>query len=276
MLISVSCIKPDQDNKNRNNAGNNLSDVNLDGHLIASWLFNGHNTVARDNSGNDLNGTIYGNPVKNESFTSSFTFDGKDDYISIPDKDSPPPEIISKLDKGSISLWFKVDSIPKDDGIMPIFYYGSRDNCLNMFDASNQGLVIEVGHSPVHYQSSRLYFTLFMKGCRLPTLCYDSNFNLEERIWYHFVAVVGEDYNTGYFNGKEMTKRYYNFGYPTSSDFFADSKAHEALYIGKGYWNQRTVFFKGQINDIRIYDKDINSAEARFLFNQGTFGPEPF
>ncbi len=273
LLISASCTKPGNDNDDLSLAYDS-GRVVLEGHLLAHWLYNELDTIAGDKSGNGFNGLIHGSPAHYEGFSPGFNFDGKDDYLSIPGDQSPPPAEISNLETGSISVWFKVDSIPLVDGIMPIFFFGSRDNCLNMFDASNQGLIIEVGHSPVHRRSKRLYFTLFMNGCSLPSLCYDTDFNLDEGSWYHFVAVVGENYNTGYLNGQELHRRHYNFGNPSTSEFFADAPAKEALYIGKGYWDQRTVFFKGQIDDIRIYDKDLNSDEVSYLFSQRASGPD--
>jgi hypothetical protein len=70
----------------------------------------------------------------------------------------------------------------------------------------------ELGHSPVHPASEFLYFTIWKNGCTVPSFCYDSNSEIPTGVWHHFVAVVGEDYNTGYLNGEEMTNRWYNFG----------------------------------------------------------------
>lgn len=273
LLVSAACTKPGNDNSDLNMSYDS-SGVKLEGRLLAHWQYDEFDTIARDKSGNGFNGVIHGDPVHYEGFSQGFNFDGKDDYLSIPGNQDPPPEEISSLETGSVSLWFNVDSIPLVDGIMPIFFFGSSDNCLNMFDASNQGIIIEVGHSPVHRQSKRLYFTLFMNGCSLPSLCYDTDFDLDEGSWYHFVAVVGDNYNTGYLNGRELKGRHYNFGNPSTSEFFADAPAKEALYIGKGYWDQRTVYFKGQIDDIRIYDKDLNDDEVRYLFSKRAPGSE--
>lgn len=268
LLGPVSCTKNNQDPGD----SINLDKVNLNDHLVAHWLYNETETIAKDNSENKFNGKIFGSPEKYRGFTTAYNFDGKNDFIAVPDTNNAPPQQISSLTKGSISIWFKVDSIPVVDGIMPVFYYGSSDNCLNMFDASNQGLIIEVGHSPVHLGSKRLYFTLFMNGCTLPSLCFDTDFFLDENSWYHFVAVVGDNYNTGYLNGKELTGRHYNFGNDSTSEFFSDATAHEALYLGKGYWDTRTVFFKGQIDDVRIYNKDINRDEVKYLFSKRSAG----
>jgi len=167
---------------------------------------------------------------------------------------------------GPGSVWFRVDEIPTERGIVPIFYYGSRDSCANMFDASNQGLIIELGHSPVHYGSERLYFTIFANGCSYPSFCYDSGDPISEGEWHHFVAVVGESYNTGYLDGVEMLNRRYNFGSRTDSQFFEDAAKHEVLWIGKGFWDAEPVYFDGAIDDVRIYDHALSAEEVRQFY----------
>ncbi|HKL12430.1 MAG TPA: LamG domain-containing protein [Halanaerobiales bacterium] len=197
-----------------------------------------------------------GTTVKNDSIK----FDGQNDYINLKNFN------FKNLGQGTISLWFKVEDIPTEDAIRPILYYGAKDPCLNMPDASNQGLIIEVAHDPMHFRSENLYFTIFADGCKYPSFCFDSKTPMEENVWYHFVAIVSEDYNTGYLNGQEMTNRRYNFGNSNDSEFFEDAVKDEAFWIGKGYWDAKEMFFKGNIKNIRIYDRPINEDEIEYLY----------
>lgn len=135
-----------------------------------------------------------------------------------------------------------------------------------MPDASNQGLIIEVAHDPMHFRSKNLYFTIFADKCEYPSFCFDSSEPMREDIWYHFVAVVGDNYNTGYLNGEEMTNRRYNFGNASNSEFFADAVKDESFWIGKGFWDARPMFFKGSIKNIRIYDRPIYTDEVKYLY----------
>jgi hypothetical protein len=192
------------------------------------------------------------------------TFNGIDDYLEISDFNE-----LNNLGKGSISVWFKVEDIPDKNGIRPIFYYGAKDPCQNMPDASNQGFIIEVGHDPMHPNSKNLYYTFFSKGCDYPSFCYDSNNPIEEGKWYNFIAVVGEDYNTGYLNGEEMTDRRYNFGNRRDSEFFEDAVKPEVIWIGKGYWNAQPVFFKGEIGEIQIYDQPLTKEKVKEIYEAG-------
>jgi len=61
------------------------------------------------------------------------------------------------------------------------------------FDAANSGLIIEVGHSPVHSGSERLYFTIWKNGCTYPSFCFDSNDAISTGQWHHIVVVVDEN-----------------------------------------------------------------------------------
>ena len=241
--------------------------------LLAHWTFDeGSGNVIGDFSSHDKNGTVYGASWTKGAVSGALDFDGIDDYVQIPDYFSLPPSHLASLGEGSISVWFKCDSIPTDYGIMPIFYYGAYDPCLNMPDAANQGLIIEVGHSPFHPESKRIYFTIFADGCTFPSFCFDSAEAVTEGEWHHFVAVVGEDYNTGYLDGQEIVNRHYNFGNSSYSQFFADVIKHETLWIGRGYWDGNSVFFDGAIDDIRIYNKPLSAHEVQELYrNQQTY-----
>ncbi len=230
--------------------------------LVAHWaLDEGAGSVAGDSLGTAGAGEIHGAAWTTGLGGHALEFDGVDDYVEVA---SLPP--VASLGAGSIAIWFRVDSIPTVRGIAPVFYYGSRGSCANMFDAANQGLVVELGHSPIHYGSKRLYFTIFANGCDFPSFCYDSRDAVSEGEWHHFVAVVGEDSNTGYLDGVEMTDRRYNFGDASYSQFFEDAVEHEVLWIGRGYWDAEPMYLDGAIADVRIYERALSTGEVRQLF----------
>jgi hypothetical protein len=242
--------------------------------LVGHWAFDEKSgNIVEDSSNYSNNGTVYGATRATGAINDALDFDGIDDFVQIPDNLSHPPEHLDSIGDGSISVWFKVDYIPIDNGIAPIFYYGSSDPCTNMPDATNQGLVIEVGHSPIQHGSKRIYFTIFAHGCSFPSFCFDSREPLTEGEWYHFVAVVGTfkniGYNTGYLNGDELTNRRYNFGNRGYSQFFEDAVKHETLWIGRGYWDGEPVYFDGIIDDVRIYDRPLSTEEVHILYTIG-------
>ena len=234
--------------------------------LVAYWSFDEFQAgTFKDLSGEKNHGTAFGaesiDGVKGEALY----FDGNGDYATIGNGQHTNPSDFNDLGAGSISLWFRVDHIPLENGIAPIFYYGGLKKC-DFFDAANEGLIIEVGHSPVHYGSKSLYFTIWANGCTFPSFCFDSNDAIETGKWYHIVIVVGEDYNTGYLNGQEMTNRSYNFGTPGHSQFFEDARKHEVLWLGKGHWDRTEQFFEGAIDEIRIYNRPLAADEVEELY----------
>ena len=243
--------------------------------LVAHWTFDELNgDFFTDVDYLTGSGVVYGADLVKGVLGNALSFDGIDDYARISGGNDVPPEILKELGEGSISLWFKAEYIPTEYGIAPIFYYGAKDNC-NFFDAANQGLIIELGHSPVHRGSESLYFTIWKNGCTVPSCCYDSGFDVQTGVWNHFVAIVGEDYNTGFFNGEEMTNRGYNFGTPFYSQFFEDAVVHEQLWLGKGYWDGTIQHFNGAIDELKIFSKPLTSQEVRILYQEGNITNVP-
>ncbi len=238
------------------------SESDLTEGLVAHWALNeGTGSEAADSLGSASSGEIHGAVWTAGPTGYALEFDGVNDYVEIASL-----QLVGSLGEGSIALWFRVDHIPTDNGIAPIFYYGARRSCVNMFDAANQGLIVELGHSPIHYGSERLYFTIFANGCSYPSFCYDSRDAVSVGEWHHFVAVVGGDYNTGYLDGAEMTERRYNFGNASYSQFFEDAVQHEVLWIGKGFWDAEPFFLDGAVADVRIYDRALSADDAFALF----------
>ena len=237
--------------------------------MVAHWSLDTLiNDKFIDHVTDDFAGTAYGAQIVPGKVNNALEFNGTSHYARVPGDGQAPPEDFSKLSVGSISLWFRVDDIPMEYGIRPIFYYGREDAC-NFIDAANEGMIIEVGHSPIHNQSRRLYFTTWKNGCTFPTFCYDSWNPIEVGEWYHYVAVVGSDFNTGYLNGQVMDDRVYNFGNIFSHEFFSDARAHENLWIGRGYWDSNDMYFDGAIDEIKIFNYPLSPAEVDTLYQEG-------
>ncbi len=252
----------------------NPEDPDITNGLVAHWAFDEESgDIVEDSSDYGNNGTVYGATRTTGMINGALDFDGIDDFVQIPDNKSHPPDHLKEIDQGSISFWFKCDFIPIENAVAPLFQYGSKEPC-DVINNANGGLVIELGHDPLHKQSKRLYFTFFSNGCELyPSLCFDSNEHLNEGIWYHFVAIVGYlkniGYNTGYLNGKEIINRRYNFGNALKAEFFQDAIMHESLFFGKGFWNKEVLYFDGIIDDVRIYDRPLSTEEVHILYDLG-------
>lgn len=187
-------------------------------------------------------------------------FDGEDDCVSIGQYRK-----LASLATGSISVWFKIYSVRIGECVQPVFYFGDPDG-----GADNSSLIIELGHFWPDRKTTALYFTIFGVPGQKPTFCFDSNVDLELDTWYHFVAVVGEGFNTGYLNGVEMTDRNYNFGGPNDTVFFDDVVHLGTCTIGKGWFANfdNPCYFDGKIGDVRIYRRALNGDEVAEIYDE--------
>jgi len=198
------------------------SNNKLDKSLVGHWSFDEQEgNIIIDHSTFKSNGEIKGLPKRVAGIIGNgcLELDGKGDYIEISENGKTPSQL-NNLGKGSISIWFNARNIPVGTNILPVFYYGSKKGCANMKDASNEGLIISLAHGEIDHESQGIYFTVFNNPCEYPSICFDSQADNDpdnkqglilEGEWYHFVAVVGENFNTGYLNGEEIHYRSYNF-----------------------------------------------------------------
>lgn len=229
----------------------------IDSGLVSHWSFdNDMDNMIIDATANNLHGTSYDITYTAGPIAKAVSFNGLRSRIYFPDKNSNPPQIMSTLSIGSIALWFKFQN--QDADILPILYFGESAT-----GTPHNSLIIEIGHGQT-ILNRKLYFTIVNQR-----FCYDSKVNLNENIWYHFVAVVTPTFNTGYLNGVEMTNRNYNLGSnSTYSDFFADVPTQKSLSLGYGRYGQQDPFyaFKGSIDDVRIYDRPLSATEVVTLY----------
>ena len=245
--------------------------------LVGHWTFDGEGDIVIDNSDFESHGQLNGNPKIASGIVGKgcLELDGQGDFVEIVQNGETPSQL-HNLAQGSISMWFKARSIPKGTSISPLFYYGNSTGCENMKDASNEGLVVEIAHGGISTESQGIYFTLFNSSCDYPTVCFDTHSDshlddvegfIKPGEWYHFVAVVGENYNTGYLNGEEVSYRNYNFSSADASQFFSNALSHDRLWIGKGFWDYaKEIYFDGYVDDVRIYNVALNAKEVMKLY----------
>lgn len=237
--------------------------------LIGHWSFDDvNNGIIVDETTNSNDGiAFHTNQIKGIK-GNGLSFNGMNAFVSIGSEDGKPPAYLSELGTGTISIWFNVENIPLDHGIAPLLYYGSTAKC-DFFDAANQGLIIELGHSPVFPGSEEIFYTVWSNGCTLPSFCFDSGFDITKNQWHHFVVVVGENYNTGYLNGEELVDRDYNFGDQRDSEFFEDALVDQEFWLGKGHWDRTEQFFDGSIDELKIFNRPLSAGEVKNLYNDG-------
>lgn len=228
--------------------------------LVAHYRFSeGGGTSLYDYTPNQFDGTILNAQwVTGPVYGHALNFNGSTGRADM--TSAAALSTIGSLTHGSISVWFYYRGIPAGNAISPIFYLGQA--------GYNNFLVIEVGHNAAG--NEKLYFTVAAGGSLI--LCYDSAVNLQRNRWYHFVAVVGPNGNTGYLDGVEMTGRHYNFGNPSTVKFFANVPIQEKLSLGRGTTlpsksNSQAWTFYGAVGETRVYDRPLTAAEVLELYD---------
>ncbi len=228
--------------------------------LVAYWSFdNDPYCVVNDSSGNLNHGMSSDVTYKPGVVGKAAYFDGVKSKMIISDT----PKSITNLKQGTISCWFKFENIGGQ--VLPILYLGKATS-----GRPNHSMVIEVGHDRGNPYNRRLYLTTIIG--RGVNFCVDSNYNLDQNRWYHYVVVVSKSGNTIYIDGKEHNGRRYNLGSDASyTTFFNDVPTKELLSIGYGKYSQEDPFysFKGYIDEMRIYNRPLNKQEIKALYNEG-------
>lgn len=248
------------------------SDIRAD--VVVDWSFNqSSGTIAPDSGPNGVNGTLSGGATWTAGYGQNAVSIGGDEFVDFTQAGSPKvPGAISNLSRGSIGVRFFVDSFPADQAshpILPILWMG-RD-----YGGDGQfGLTIEIGHAPPYSTPDHsIYFTIFNSESK-PIFCFNSMQFITAGAWHSFVVVISDSGNTGYLDTVEMTDRHYNFGNPSSTDFFSSvTSPSSALWVGKGFFGlePNPYHFNGQIQNLRIFDQPLTAQQVVELYSV----PEP-
>lgn len=249
------------------------------GEVVVDWSFNqSSGPVAIDSGPNQIDGTLVGNANWAAGSGQNAIDVTGDGFVNFTQSGTPKvPSVISNLAEGSIGVRFFVDSYPADQAaqpILPILWMGRNFGGIGQY-----GLTIEIGHAPPYKPFDHaIYFTI-LDVVDLPIFCFNSSQDITPGAWHTFVAVVGGAGNTGYLDGIEMTDRHYNFGNPSSTDFFSSvSPPSDALWVGKGFYAQETgaMHFNGLIQNLRIFDQPLSSQQVAELYAIPEIDPDRF
>jgi len=212
--------------------------------LAAFYPFNGN---AQDESGHNLNGNVRGAILtedRNNNAEKAYYFDGIDDYIQVENK-----QIINLTNSLSISVWAKGSSWGPDNG-------QSITGIVAKGPVVPFGLGIDDG--------DRLLFRIVYQDNYYEALKTGAGINTTK--WNHYVGV----FNAGnsirlYVNGKLIVQN------KSSIPQKLDSSDLD-LWIGARAHSQKThniplFFFKGSIDEVRVYNRALKDEEIHALYN---------
>ncbi|MCA9353935.1 MAG: DUF4832 domain-containing protein [Candidatus Kaiserbacteria bacterium] len=206
--------------------------------LVAHWTFDdGAGTTADDAAGTH-DGSLINGPVWSAGkFGSALTFDGVNDYVQVADSAD-----FTRLPL-SVSLWFKLDSLPSAQG----------DNALLIRERT--------GSSPFYTWSmdvrsydNKLEFQVH-DGSTAYTIA--SNGTISTGVWYHAVATMSSTGSlTLHLNGTQQTQ---------TANFGSLNTATANMRIGAGSATSHQT--KGAIDAVRIYSKVLSGNEIAQLYS---------
>jgi hypothetical protein len=199
--------------------------------LLAYYPFNGN---AADASGNGLNGTVYGATLTSDRFgsiNSAYSFDVASNYISTPNLFSAPPSSFS------ISMFIK-----------PTAY--STSDSQNMIYFSGHGGEFEL----LINETSLEFYVLLSSG-----IWYQVSYPITISAWHHIAATYArgdkiELFIDGSFVGSTAL--------PNLDLFNPGSNFQGSI----GCYNRSRYFFKGSIDDIRIFNYVLSSTAVQYYY----------
>ena len=212
--------------------------IDLERGIIAYYPFNGN---ANDESGNDNHGIEYGgvnyyNGVNGQSAM----FDGLDDYIACDIEDW----VASAY---TISLWVKTPKVGQSQYVSIINNFNNTDGINNIEDSFQIDFdgINRFGKYRVHFQSNDVLIG-------------------PAEINWQYVAVTynGQTVRT-YLNGQLINSA--NISPQYAGPNFRD------YILGRNRGGQ--YYFAGNIDEVRIYNRDLSETEIQALYNQGNVDP---
>ena len=176
------------------------------------------------------------------------SFDGNGDWLQIPGMIN-----VQTDQTWSYGVWFKLDSLPTEEGDAMLFRYSDAGSATDAF------LYIDDGTSS---QPNRIKNYDGDKG--------DTGVEVSTGVWYHAVVVRDGGAYRIYVDGAQKNART-DFEFTVSSNTFAVFQ-----HDGRNNWGH------GFVDDIRIYDRALSSSEVNQVYNlekdgsqPGEPGPEP-
>jgi hypothetical protein len=224
---------------------NSLSDG-----LVAYYPFSGN---AQDATANNLDGVVSGATLTTDrhgSASSAYIFDGVNDYISVADNALLD---FAADDDFSISLWAWVDPNQADQvGINDI---------LRKWTGDNQGYPFAIAYlsnTALHHQNQFIFARYTGQVCSgSPT---DYSGVIPSGVFNHFVVAKSGNQISLYLNNVLVT----TFEDTTVEATLCSTTNDSHMTIGAR--GQLERFFKGKIDDIRIYNRALTSSEVASLF----------
>ncbi|MDP2175044.1 MAG: LamG-like jellyroll fold domain-containing protein [Bacteroidota bacterium] len=202
--------------------------------LIGYYPFNGN---ANDESVNTNHGTISGATLVSDRFSNAnkaYSFNGTSNYISLPNTYDFMPK--------TINMWFNASNANYSDWVSII----TSDNP-NLTKGLIAGMIKEI--------NGNLKMQLSICNIR-------DTFDITLNTWHNINIYTGSDKSVKfYLDGKFISSH-------THTSFLTSVDGLDDVIIGATR-SAASRFFKGHIDDIRIYNRELTSTEVELIYNEG-------
>ncbi|MDC0460226.1 T9SS type B sorting domain-containing protein [Crocinitomicaceae bacterium] len=226
--------------------------------LVGWWPFNGN---ANDESVNTNNGTVNGASLTTDRFgtaNSAYNFDGVDDFIEVLDD----PSLNFPSNNQSISFWVKMDAPP----VFPIASLSISAVLSKYFIVPGNGSTVE--GFMVHFSNTNpsLLFYSIKTACCLWGDCpvdFSSNYN---DIFHHVV----------YTNDGTILKCYINGVLTVTTALVGNTiigNNSESMYFGSENTSNGILYFKGNLDDIGMWNRALTQCEISQLYHAQVLDP---
>ncbi len=224
--------------------GKSSANRSLSEGLVGYWKLDELSSTAVDYSGNSNSGTWVGtaNDVVGK-YGNAISLDGNSDYISISDSSSLDitPDI-------TLSVWVKFTNVTANYQNI-IAKRGAASTPLNYF--------LRTGGSN-DTDPDEIQFGYYNDGYHIVGT---TTANLVANTWYHIVATHTDSQEKIYINGSEYSTTW-RWGSSSAALIIND----DLLAIGRG-GNYAAEYTGGQIDEVRIYNRELSAAEVSDLYN---------
>lgn len=231
VLVSVSLVR-----EKARIAGGLKFMSNLDHSLmpVGKWSFEDN---ANDSSGHGNHGTRYGGASYNNGLPElgrALSLDGDGDYVTVPDSN------YWDFNTGDFTLtaWIQPNT---GSGIRAFLSHGTDTNNYWSFYLFND---ILSWHSSKHSPTTFLQSSIMISGGK----------------WYHVVKTRNSGTSKLYVNGQEAGS--------VSGDNDNFNNYTGVLYVGRDH-NTAAYYFPGLIDEVRIYEESLTSAQIEKIFVEG-------
>jgi len=218
----------------------NTDTLDLESGLVGWWPLNGN---ANDNSANGNNGTIIGaTPTtgQNGLTNNAYSFDGVGNYINCGNLGNLPSQ-------GTISFWMKAVVVENYRNAFTTDYNG-LNNAIRFEEYTTPsplgGFSAAIGNASS--SNAQVYLTSTV---------------LSPNTWYHVVLVWDKNINNviGYLDNVQK--------FNTSQTSWPTTMP--AVTIGYGFTTTR--YWKGSMDDVRIYNRALTATDVQALYSLGAY-----